>query len=470
MSKGRPVTTANPGNIKKFEIFSNVSGESVDLSGGVAEFSYYESILSNNYTANVVVMDTGFEGKGSSRELNEMISKGGVIDALPMRGGERCLIEVEDAQGNVLNFQPGEIYINRVRDNSIDSQKEVFQLDLFSRDAVSNHLTRVIKRYEGKINLHVEDILKNVLGTPMPLNIDETIGTGHNADYNFIGNDRKPFYICTWLAQKSVPPLTNKGGGSGEGTNSAPPEGEGNKAAGYLFYQTHDEFCFKSIDLLFDQTPVKKYIYHDVEKIPEGYDDNIMQVTVDSDVDIHNNLSLGMYHNRSIFFDFWAMNYVVREYNVDWQESGINPAGPKFVGLIVDEKLRESPSRLMSHVLDVGTHPDKVGDEQLDYWKQDPYKPNYDAANRMVQGVMRYNELFTVKIDITIPGDFSLRAGQLVECDFPKLSQTTEEEETRGIYMISSVCHKLTPRDTFTSLTLVRDAFDKKTGLNRRIS
>jgi hypothetical protein len=109
MSKGRPVTTANPGNIKKFEIFSNVSGESVDVSGGVAEFSYYESILSNNYTANVVVMDTGF--KGSSRELNEMISEAGVIDALPMRGGERCLIEVEDAQGNVLNFNPGEITI-----------------------------------------------------------------------------------------------------------------------------------------------------------------------------------------------------------------------------------------------------------------------------------------------------------------------------------------------------------------------
>ena len=122
-----------------------------------------------------------------------------------------------------------------------------------------------------------------------------------------------------------------------------------------------DEFCFKSIDLLFDQTPVKKYIYHDVEKIPEGYDDNIMQVTVDSDVDIHNNLSLGMYHNRSIFFDFWPMNYIVREYNIDYQQDGINPAGSKFVGLIVDEKLRESPSRLMSHVLDVGTHPDKYG-------------------------------------------------------------------------------------------------------------
>ena len=199
MANGRPVTAANPGDIKRFEIFSNVGEGSVDVSSGVAEFSYYESILSNNYTANAVIMDTGF--KGSSRELDEMISEAGVIDALPMRGGERCLIEVEDAQGNVLNFNPGEIYINRVRDNSVDSQKELFQLDFFSKDAVSNHLTRVIKRYEGKINLHVEDILKNVLETPMPLNIDETIGTGHNADYNFIGNDRKPFYTCTWLAQ-----------------------------------------------------------------------------------------------------------------------------------------------------------------------------------------------------------------------------------------------------------------------------
>jgi len=470
MTKKLKPTTA-PGNIKKFSIQSNVGEGIADVRGGVAEFSYYESILSNNYTANAVIMDTGFVGENDKDK--RPISDAGVIDSLPIRGGELCQISVEDAQGNVLDFKAGQIFVNRVRNSSPDSQKEVFQVDFVSKDAISNHLTRVVKRYHSTlISNHVEDILKNVLGTSMPLNIDSTRATkGHNADYNFYGNDKKPFYTCTWLATKAVPTLASTGGGDGDGTNKAGKVGGGNKPAGYLFYQTHDEYCFKSIDILLKpEGELKKFIYHDVEKVPEGYDDNIVSVSINSDVDLHENLSLGIYHNRSIFFDFFAMDYIVRKYNIDYQQDGINPAGSKFMGLIVDEKLRESPSRLMSHVLDVGAHPDKVGDDQLDYWKEVATSPNYDAAERMVQHIMRYNELFTVKTEITIPGDFSLRAGQLIMCDFPKLSQSMPEEETRGIYMIASVCHRCTPTDTFTSLTLVRDAFDKKAGLNRNLS
>ena len=64
-----------------------------------------------------------------------------------------------------------------------------------------------------------------------------------------------------------------------------------------------------------------------------------------------------------------------------------------------------------------------------------------------------------------IPGDFSLRAGDLVYCDFPVL--TTElsaqvNDQSGGIYMIASLCHRLTSRDTYTSLTLVRDSFGRK--------
>ena len=31
---------------------------------------------------------------------------------------------------------------------------------------------------------------------------------------------------------------------------------------------------------------------------------------------------------------------------------------------------------------------------------------------------MRYNQLFTVKTDITIPGDFTIKAGDVIECIF----------------------------------------------------
>ena len=83
----------------------------------------------------------------------------------------------------------------------------------------------------------------------------------------------------------------------------------------------------------------------------------------------------------------------------------------------------------------------------------------------MVQSVMRYNQLFSIKTNIIIPGNFSLRAGDLIQCDFPDLTVDQNNErnkQTGGIYMIASVCHRMTQSDTFTSLSLVRDTFGRK--------
>ena len=82
----------------------------------------------------------------------------------------------------------------------------------------------------------------------------------------------------------------------------------------------------------------------------------------------------------------------------------------------------------------------------------------------MVQSMMRYNQLFTIQTDVIIAGDFSLRAGDLIYCDFPALTVDHNKEtnhETGGIYMIASLCHRLTRVDCYTSLTLVRDTFGR---------
>ena len=64
-----------------------------------------------------------------------------------------------------------------------------------------------------------------------------------------------------------------------------------------------------------------------------------------------------------------------------------------------------------------------------------------------------------------IAGDFSLRAGDMIYCEFPQLStdpNTQPNKKSGGLYMIASLCHNITPRDTYTSLTLVRDTFGRK--------
>ena len=52
----------------------------------------------------------------------------------------------------------------------------------------------------------------------------------------------------------------------------------------------------------------------------------------------------------------------------------------------------------------------------------------------------------------------------MIHCDFPQLTIGPAKErnkQTGGKYLIASVCHRLTPDDCYTSLTLVRDSFGR---------
>ena len=133
---------------------------------------------------------------------------------------------------------------------------------------------------------------------------------------------------------------------------------------------------------------------------------------------------------------------------------------------LIAKEFRQSPSRLMSFVVDTGAIPSgQNAQEQLANWNNDKTKPNFDIKDTAVQSIMRYNQLFTVKTDITIPGDFTIKAGDLVECSFPELSGSESKEvnsETKGKYMVASVCHRVTPDSSTTSLSLVRDSFGGK--------
>jgi len=80
---------------------------------------------------------------------------------------------------------------------------------------------------------------------------------------------------------------------------------------------------------------------------------------------------------------------------------------------------------------------------------------------------MRYNQMLTVQSQVLIPGNFDIKAGDIVECDFPSSESTLNRDknkQTGGKYMVASVCHRVTPRESYTSLGLVRDSFGKKGG------
>ena len=440
------------GNIAKFAISSNFEDNAIDLSAGVVDYRYYESVLSNAVTATATVVETGFKGD----EQGNTKTTQGTIDSLPIRGGERTDIIIEDTYGNELKLDDG-LYVNRVRDVDPGTQTDLYFLDFASREYFANEQTRVTKRYEGNISQNIETILKDVLEVEGEPDVDDTA-----EPYNFMGNDKKPFYVCTWLASKSVPVEAGKVGGT----------------AGYLFYETYDGFNFRSIDVLNQQKSKGNYIFTNTADLPKSgeYKGKILDYTLNRDIDLQSNLSIGLYSNRTLFFDFYAYNYKVRNFDVDQSGGAASKEGAGSKGKIntlgrddidsVPDEFRKPISRIMNRVLDVGSLPSgKNIDEELKTWKNTPYDPTYDATKTMVQSVMRYNQMFLVKINIMIAGDFSLRAGDVIHCEFPELTtdpNTPNNKKSGGLYMISSLCHNITPRETYTSLTLVRDTFGRK--------
>ena len=172
------------GNIEKFQISSNFTEYAVDISAGVVDFRYYEDVLSNNITATATCIETGYQqddkGEGAPQQST--------VDGLPIRGGERTDITLEDVYENKLTLEEG-LYVNRLRDVDAGTSKDLYYIDFASKEFFANEQTRVIKRYEGNIGDNVEKILKDVLKVTSDIEIDNTA-----ISYNFIGNDKKPFY------------------------------------------------------------------------------------------------------------------------------------------------------------------------------------------------------------------------------------------------------------------------------------
>ena len=104
----------------------------------------------------------------------------------------------------------------------------------------------------------------------------------------------------------------------------------------------------------------------------------------------------------------------------------------------------------------------------LAHFQKDRDKPeetNDKIEYTLAQSIMRFNQLFSNKISITVAGDLSLHAGDLLYCEFPALSKgdtNAINKETSGYYLISGLCHSIGNTEFFTYLDLVRDSVGKK--------
>jgi hypothetical protein len=421
-------------NIKKCTIISNKTKQEVSLlgKGGVDRLYYYESILQDSIKIDVIFNDAG-----------NAINEKSVVEGLPLVGTEEVDVEIEDVNQRSLKVK---MYVNKVTPLGEDSMKSKVNITLVSDEFITNEVgkSRVNKRFDGKISDHIQKLMIDNLKSKKQLNIEET-----ENNYNFIGNNRKPIYVINWLSKKSIPTKDGKKG----------------QSAGFLWFETSNGYNFKSIDSLFAQKQKKSYIFTNTTdkngKIPAGYDGSILQHNPDNRINAQEKFKMGTYGTRIVLFDPFNCYYEVSKQTADETKGGTKLAAKDLPKLNEKFGTMDDFTRTTYMLIDKGTLPTGDSEGQIEKSKEQ----NFDSKSILNQSIRRYNQIFSAKEEVTIDADYSLHAGDAIFIDTPSIQKDTGSDVNRefgGLYIISDLCHFISPKASYTKLNLIRDSFGRK--------
>jgi len=414
-------------NYKILEFSIETPSGYIDLSSTVSAIDYIENILSPATYVTVVITNTS-----------------GLFSKLKLRGGEKVRLIIEQ-DATKLKFSLDDnntYYVYSISNNTSESTRELFILDLVPEEIFSNETSRVFRRYDKTLDDTVTKILKEELKTTRYLssNIEKSVNA-----YSFMGNAKKPFTVLSWISPKGIP-QTPRG-------TSSPEAG----TAGFLFYENKEGYNFKSVDSLFDENRNPKVTYSYSEIVPGPSDPRsnfriITTPTFSKNVNIIDNLRIGMYSSLNYFFDTNTRKFYQYTYKLSSSYNIMNHAN-KDDSPEIPKGLQDSPSRLMVKMLDNGQM-DKSGklekpDKRMEY---------------QAQSVSRYNLLFSQSLGITVPLNLNLTVGEVINIEFGK---TTKENSQKGLrdknksgkYIISKLKHTFTGTKALTGMELVRDSY-----------
>ena len=426
-----------PANYEILSI-SKDGGKDIPLEGKTTSFDYYESILSPNITATMTFVDTG-GSVGYPQEYDRQERVGSIYNALPITGGEKVKFKIKHPLGT-LDFSTDEkaLLVNSALNPDQESQRETVILSLFSQIAKTNQESKVYEKGSGKISDTVGELIKR------HLKVDNVTINATANNYSFIGNSLNVFDVILWLASKSVP-------------------GEGNP--GYFFYETQDGINFRGIDDLISQGTSSEYNKTAVLRSNLDNDDNdykMISSKISKNQNLINSLKAGVYKLRGIFWDPFTFKYTESV-----NSFGKNMDLVKSLGKSAEAPEVEEFTRTHYDILDVGTltPSGKGADSTEDSVQNDP-------RDWQLGSTMRYNVLFSQVLNIQVPCNPNLKAGDTIKCNFEIITQGEKEQGSSdpvqsGSYLIADLCHHFDPSRSITSMTLVRDSYGLYTNKNK---
>ena len=394
-------------------------GKEEPLQGKTVNFNYYESLYSPVVSGNLTYVDAG----GSTEDKKDNLTS--IKDGLPITALEDLKVKIQTSFGT-LDFTRDPFKVTSSPIMHQESNRQTVLLTFVNEKELRNSEVPVFDRYVGRIS----DSIKKILQQKLQISNDKIDIEPTKNSYGFVGKGRGALNIILDLCRRSVP-----------------VKGD----AGYFFYQTQDGFKYKSIDSLLSQEPKQKYLYYGALRSNVENSDNDFNVLlapkVKKDQDITKALKDGTYVNRNIFFNPQTFEHSEIIFSVD--KDGVKKTLGGDLPIKTDEL--KSFVKTNHHILDIGS------------FEVQNQNPNNDPREWQATSTMRYNVLHSIVMEIQIPCNSELRAGDVIELEIESIKedmvQSPSDEQQSGKYLILHLCHHFDSLRSFTSLTLVRDSY-----------
>ena len=422
------MSAAGPSNYEIFNIKKPSTGQETGIEGRILNFNYYESIYSPMITGRLVIEDTG----GTVENEKGLLAT--IKDGMKITGFEEVSFKIATAFGD-LNFKDYPLIVTGSPATKDEPNRQTTILNLVSKTEMISSSKPLSRNYpEAPISETVTKILNKELKiSEDKLDIEKT----QNQD-KIKGNHLGALDCILKMCKKSIP-------------------AEG-KDPGYFFYETQDGYNFRSIDGLikkgiesFDNeeyAQMHTYYYFGAlaAKLDDEYGNDFKVLTtpiVRRDEDQLKAMSEGLYCVRII-----TKNSLTGEYKEE------------IKNLLSDTNLGEKQEKVVDDNDYLKTYCFHISPGADDPGVSDTILNN--PANYVPQSNMRYSLLHSQIVQIQVPCNVQLKAGQVIKLYLENITQSNKNEQVynnlrSGYYMIRDLCHSFTTVNSYTSLTLLRD-------------
>ncbi len=422
-------------------------------------FQYHESILWPSYGATIVIVDNAEN----------------LMASMPLQGGEKVVVEVEDVRGDDYSY---EFRVWKINNRMAVDRGQIYTLMLISEEGLINEATRVNRSISGTTSNVVSELLTQYLNV-----VEGMIDSEPSANSVKLTPPKKtPYSVIREFCPKTISVETFSKKKKKNNTNednkslSVSDVSSTNKAtgtAGYFFFQTRKGFTFKSIDSLISVEPEEIYNYSPGRTDYESLN-KIQEVQFGGEIDMMKKMREGAYSSIVCFFNINTGKYEEYVYSLKDTWDDMLHLGSQTKLPSGQTSLSQNPTRVMSTIVNHENWYNGTGiasNEDSDLGDQGVVNVFSDMQKQYLsQGIARTGIMFNQELIISLTGHLELCAGDTIEIRIPnQVPDMIREDdiwdpEHSGTYLIKTVNQQIdiSDQNVYTVLELIRDSYGIK--------